>query len=162
MTRPHDSRRLRLFLLAVLLTLLAVLVSHQLIYKLLVVPRLAGWHAIPFFWLLLLFAPMIAATVLVGMKISAISEFLTVVVASAVVTELSFFVLSTLNEPGFHQQAAEAGLLLTIRFAILLAAFAFVFALIWAVSSFVRMRQQRRAAAAPNKPKHDARSLENE
>lgn len=127
---------------------LGLVVSHQVVYKQFIVPRLTDWNNIPMVWQLLVFFPIIIAISLVSIRISKLGQFLIVALTSASITELFIYFMFTLNEYGFRNQPIEENSFFTKRFLFIVIGYAICISFIWLCANIVRKLSKRFTSAA--------------
>ena len=82
------------------LLLFALIASHFLIYKPLIVPRLPSLHAVPLLWWLGAFAPQLIILLVFGIGLKSWRDLVVFSIVAASVQQIFAYVLWTWNEPG--------------------------------------------------------------
>jgi hypothetical protein len=72
--------------MSVIVIMVATYVSDQLIYKLLIIPKLAEWKQVPFPWWVIKELPFISAIIVISCRIKSFKEF----IALSIFTTLAF------------------------------------------------------------------------
>lgn len=84
----------------------ALFLGDQLIYKLLVVPKLGNWDHVPIVWWLAIFSPVILVFVIAGSKVRSVFElFIFSIIGGLSSTIFGYFVAAT-NQPGHKKSLA--------------------------------------------------------
>jgi hypothetical protein len=83
------------------LLLFALMASHFLIYKPLIVPRLPSLHAVPLLWWLGAFAPQLIILLVFGIGLKSWRDLAIFSIVAASVQQIFAYVLWTWNEPGY-------------------------------------------------------------
>ena len=138
---------LNLLFKVVVVVLIGLLLSHQLIYKLFIVPKLLDWNSIPFVWQIITFLPIIVAIIYVGLCIRSVLELLISSLVSAFITELYVYLMLLFNEPGFRQEPFYQSIFFNSRFLFIIIGFIIIISITWFVAYIIRKRLNNQAAA---------------
>jgi hypothetical protein len=72
-----QSIRARFIVVSVIAIVIATYISDQLLYKLLIIPKLAEWKQIPFPWWTIQYLPFVLTVCVVSSRIKSFKEFIT-------------------------------------------------------------------------------------
>jgi hypothetical protein len=89
------------------LLLFALMASHFLIYKPLIVPRLPSLHAVPLLWWLGAFAPQLIVLLVFGIGLKSWRDLAILSIVASSIQQIFAYVLWTWNEPG-HLKSFES------------------------------------------------------
>jgi hypothetical protein len=97
---------IKLLAMATLL-LFAMVASHFLIYKPLIVPRLPSLHALPLLWWLGAFAPQLIVFLVFGTGLKSLRDLIFFSIVAGSIQQIFGYLLWTWNEPG-HLKSFES------------------------------------------------------
>ena len=140
------SNKLNLFLSSLLLTCSGFFISHQLIYKLLILPQLWKWGHIPLVWWLLLLLLPLSSWIFIGARIRSLPDFGLTVLGSIVATILVTYILLVLGEPGLgHDIELTSDItfgVLGLQLLFVSTSYVMIYGVIWFINKCIHRAQQ--------------------
>ncbi len=91
---------------SIIAIVLATYISDQLLYKLLIIPRLAEWKQIPFPWWVIRYLPFVLTICVVSSRIRSFKEFVALSIFVTLASSVYNQIAAWLNFPGHHKSFA--------------------------------------------------------
>lgn len=131
------KKKIVIVLTLTILFAFAIYISHEFLYKNLVMPQLYKWHHIPLFWWLLLAIPPLMILIYTGIKLISYKEIPLFSVPYALTFQYYLYLASVYREPGFLKSSEHPLFWKPLTFISSIFIFSLILYLTWILKKFL-------------------------